>query len=563
VGKTDRRRGAGYFLHGDDVREIAHRRAAVGFLDGDAEQSQVAHLAPQVGGKLVGGIDLRRAWRDFLQGEIAHGIAQHGDALAVVEVEIAHSANLFRVVRGVGQHHQGLLHRRDVRAVLSVHLGARHGKRPARLDHLAARDQRAARRREDVHLVFDGHERCALRHQAVGGVARRRVGDHADDAAVHEALLLGEVGAVGQADFARARLDRGERRADQGHRFLAGEAVPDVLHKVCEYSQALRLRKRQPGLYSPSDAARGKGAQRVLDQRAVARVRDHAARHPLLRGPGPDLAAPRRPAAGVHGSRPHAPQADPARQAPRTFPVRDPRADRHVRARPRRAAAARALPRRARVAPGKPVAAAHRHRGATFRDPDVRKTGAQAAQALMPSLDYPYPETPAPGETIEVAPGVRWLSMPLPFALDHINLWLVGDTIVDTGIGDATTRGLWERILAGKEIRRIVLTHYHPDHAGNAAWLVQKFGAEFWTTQGEYLTAHAVRASSAGYTTEAVLEVFRKNGLAAERAATMGGRGNRYAALVPEFPLSYRRIIDGDRVKMGGHEWRAFIGHGH
>ena len=181
----------------------------------------------------------------------------------------------------------------------------------------------------------------------------------------------------------------------------------------------------------------------------------------------------------------------------------------------------------------------------------------------MASLDYPYPDTPAPGATIEVAPGVRWLSMPLPFALDHINLWLVGDTIVDTGIGDAATRGLWEQILVGKEIRRVVLTHYHPDHAGNAAWLVQKFGAEFWTTQGEYLTAHAVRASSAGYTTEAVLDVFRKNGLASERAATMSGRGNRYAALVPEFPLSYRRIIDSDRVKMGGHEWRAFIGHGH
>ena len=181
----------------------------------------------------------------------------------------------------------------------------------------------------------------------------------------------------------------------------------------------------------------------------------------------------------------------------------------------------------------------------------------------MASLHYPYPETPAPGETIEVAPGVRWLSMPLPFALDHINLWLVGDTIVDTGIGNDATRSLWEKILFQKEIKRVVLTHYHPDHAGNAAWLVRKLGAEFWTTQGEYLTAHAVRASSAGYTTEAVLEVFRKNGLASERAATMGGRGNRYAALVPEFPLSYRRIIEGDRVKMGGHEWRAFIGHGH
>jgi glyoxylase-like metal-dependent hydrolase (beta-lactamase superfamily II) len=181
----------------------------------------------------------------------------------------------------------------------------------------------------------------------------------------------------------------------------------------------------------------------------------------------------------------------------------------------------------------------------------------------MASLDYPYPETPKPGTTIEVAPGVRWLSMPLPFALDHINLWIVGDTIVDTGIGDEPTRALWEKLLSEREVKRVVLTHYHPDHAGNAAWLVQKLGAEFWTTQGEYLTAHAVRASSAGYTTEAVLEVFRKNGLASERAATMGGRGNRYAALVPDFPLSYRRIIEGDRVKMGGHEWRAFIGHGH
>jgi glyoxylase-like metal-dependent hydrolase (beta-lactamase superfamily II) len=181
----------------------------------------------------------------------------------------------------------------------------------------------------------------------------------------------------------------------------------------------------------------------------------------------------------------------------------------------------------------------------------------------MASLDYPYPATPAPGKTIEVAPGVRWLSMPLPFALDHINLWLVGDTIIDTGIGDERTRGLWDEILAKKEIRRVILTHYHPDHAGNAAWLCRKFGVPLWTTQGEYLTAHAVRGSSAGYTSEAVIEVFLKNGLDPERAAKMLGRGNRYAALVPDFPASYRRIIGGDRLDIGGHEWRAFIGHGH
>jgi glyoxylase-like metal-dependent hydrolase (beta-lactamase superfamily II) len=72
-----------------------------------------------------------------------------------------------------------------------------------------------------------------------------------------------------------------------------------------------------------------------------------------------------------------------------------------------------------------------------------------------------------------------------------------------------------------------------------------------------------VRASSAGYTTEAVLKVFQRNGLDAGKHAAMSGRGNRYALLVPDFPHSYRRIIDGDVVKIGGHAWRAIIGHGH
>ena len=183
------------------------------------------------------------------------------------------------------------------------------------------------------------------------------------------------------------------------------------------------------------------------------------------------------------------------------------------------------------------------------------------------SLEYPFPEVPAPGTTLEVAPGIHWLSMPLPFQLDHINLWLIEDedgwTVVDTGIGNEQTRGLWERILANRKVKRVLVTHYHPDHAGNAAWLCQRYGVELWMTQGEYLTAHAVRSSTAGYTTDAVLSVFRKNGLDEQRASGMGGRGNRYAALVPEFPLSYRRIIEGDQIEIGKHRWRAIVGHGH
>src|SRR6266850_2195411 len=186
----------------------------------------------------------------------------------------------------------------------------------------------------------------------------------------------------------------------------------------------------------------------------------------------------------------------------------------------------------------------------------------------MSSLQYPWPQTPEAGTTIEVAPGIHWLSMPLPFQLNHINLWLLrqgdGWTIVDTGIGNEQTRAIWEKLLERfAPIKRVVLTHYHPDHAGNADWLCRRYGVELWTTQGEYLTAHAVRASTAGYTTDAVLSVFRRNGLDDARAKAMSSGRNRYAELVPEFPHSYRRIIEGDNVQVGENQWEAIIGHGH
>ena len=56
---------------------------------------------------------------------------------------------------------------------------------------------------------------------------------------------------------------------------------------------------------------------------------------------------------------------------------------------------------------------------------------------VSPPLHFPVATPPRPGETVPIAPGVVWLRMPLPFALDHINLWLLEDgagwTIVDTG----------------------------------------------------------------------------------------------------------------------------------
>jgi len=189
----------------------------------------------------------------------------------------------------------------------------------------------------------------------------------------------------------------------------------------------------------------------------------------------------------------------------------------------------------------------------------------------MAAPEYPFADPPAPGTTMEVAPGVHWLRMALPFALDHINLWALEDggdwLLIDTGLGNEQTRALWDRIFAenlgARPVKRVLVTHYHPDHAGNAAWLCKRSGAELWMTRGEFLTVHAARNSSAGYTTEAQRELFRSNGLDEARANALLARGGLYKSMVPDFPDSHRRLYEGDHIAIGGREWKLMVGYGH
>jgi glyoxylase-like metal-dependent hydrolase (beta-lactamase superfamily II) len=190
----------------------------------------------------------------------------------------------------------------------------------------------------------------------------------------------------------------------------------------------------------------------------------------------------------------------------------------------------------------------------------------------LPRLAYPVDAPPAPGETIEIAPGLLWLRMPLPFALDHINLWLLteadgGATLIDCGFGDAATRALWERhfatTLARMPIRRIIATHYHPDHFGNAAWLSERFGAGIAMTHSEYLTAHAIAGQLGGYAPETVIDLFCRHGMSETHLAALAKRGNSYRRGVPELPQSFDRMVAGDVRRAGDAPWRIVVGCGH
>ena len=196
-------------------------------------------------------------------------------------------------------------------------------------------------------------------------------------------------------------------------------------------------------------------------------------------------------------------------------------------------------------------------------------------------LDYPFADAlPEPGRKRAIAPGIDWLRMPLPFALDHVNLWLLRDrydgrdgwTVIDCGIASDTTRGLWEAAIAseleGLPIVRILCTHMHPDHLGNAAWLQAKGPAEqqppLWTTLGEYTMGRVLQASLAGTDGPELAEHYRSHGLDDEAyVKTLADRSGYYARLVPDIPTTYRRIVDGESIAIGDDIWRVITGFGH
>jgi glyoxylase-like metal-dependent hydrolase (beta-lactamase superfamily II) len=192
------------------------------------------------------------------------------------------------------------------------------------------------------------------------------------------------------------------------------------------------------------------------------------------------------------------------------------------------------------------------------------------APSAAPLL-HPFPNLPPPGTLLQVAPGVAWLRMPLPFALDHINLWLLDDdegySIVDTGYGVPATRTLWETIFAGlpagRPIKRVIVTHYHPDHVGCADWLCQRWGVELWMTEAEFLATHAIRHGIAGYDNRTIQDHFRRHGLDGERLKAQETRGNAYVQGVPGMPVTYRRMIDGDDIAIGNRLWHVTTVYGH
>ena len=190
---------------------------------------------------------------------------------------------------------------------------------------------------------------------------------------------------------------------------------------------------------------------------------------------------------------------------------------------------------------------------------------------MADAIQHPFPQPPGEGEAIEVAPGILWMRLPLPMALDHVNVYALRDgpgwAIVDTGLHSRRGVALWQRLLSGPlgglPVTRVIVTHHHPDHVGMAGWFQAK-GAELVSTRVAWLYARMLVLDEHPLPVPQAMQFWQRAGL--DDAALVRRAAERpfnFVDVVHSMPVGFTRISDGDCLHLAGRDWLVRLGQGH
>lgn len=190
---------------------------------------------------------------------------------------------------------------------------------------------------------------------------------------------------------------------------------------------------------------------------------------------------------------------------------------------------------------------------------------------LKTRLKTLYNKLPEPGDSLEIAPGVNWICMPLPFLPAFINCWLLeaedGFTLIDTGVNNSKTKKIWESILrkqcTEKPLKRLIISHFHPDHIGLAGWFVQKFQVHLLMPQPEWLYARALYLLPDTTLGEIMVDFYRRCGCESEFLDYANKGGNTYAHSISAIPHNFRRIEKHQKLHLTESNWFTECSSGH
>jgi glyoxylase-like metal-dependent hydrolase (beta-lactamase superfamily II) len=186
-------------------------------------------------------------------------------------------------------------------------------------------------------------------------------------------------------------------------------------------------------------------------------------------------------------------------------------------------------------------------------------------------LTFPIATPPAPGSVTDIAPGIRWLRLPLPYRLDHVNIYLIendgGWTALDSGLGDDPCKEAWAAALAGplqgQDLKSLIVSHFHPDHVGLAGWLCQRFEIDLTMPRPEYLHSLLLQFAPADYGEDVFRPFYQRHGLSADATEIVLSRGHEYLKRTTGVPASYHRIKHGDTIAVGARSFQVLTGGGH
>jgi glyoxylase-like metal-dependent hydrolase (beta-lactamase superfamily II) len=187
------------------------------------------------------------------------------------------------------------------------------------------------------------------------------------------------------------------------------------------------------------------------------------------------------------------------------------------------------------------------------------------------SIEYEFAARPDEGETLNIVDGIDWLRMPLPFALNHINLWLLEDgerwAIVDTGVGTDETKEHWRAVfdsaMCDRPASHVIVTHMHPDHVGCAGFLAHHFDVDLWMTRDEYMMCRILVADTGREAPEEGVHFYKDAGFTEDQLHNYQKAFGFFGKFVTPLPEAYKRMSDGDTLAVGAHNWRVITGGGH
>ncbi len=180
-------------------------------------------------------------------------------------------------------------------------------------------------------------------------------------------------------------------------------------------------------------------------------------------------------------------------------------------------------------------------------------------------------QAPELGAAVAVPHELRWIRLPVPGPLQHINVWLApgrtGRVLIDTGLNQPQTHAAWASLALSEhlaeQLEAILVTHHHPDHFGMAGALAQRF--EVPVRMSAPARAAALRSTSGtvgGSATD--LAAYRREWGVDFAALVARARGaGTFDGLFSGIPAATAAIVEGERLGELRDPWQASLHFGH